>query len=103
VGQLKYIIGYAILDTVMSLECVGNMTEKPETWTSAGDFGRTLDFYWDSTGEFLGPHLNWAANEPRIVNDTDYYCMSSNYDGVSYKWRNHYYSSEKLYICESRE
>ena len=76
---------------------------KPEVWTSAGDLGRTQDFYWDSTGEFLGPHLNWAVNEPKFRNDTnEYYCMYSRYDGVSYKWANNYCYEENLYICESK-
>jgi Lectin C-type domain len=71
-------------------------------WTSAGDFGRSGDFFWDSTGEFIGPYVNWAENKPILANNTEHCIILWDYPD-SYKWADTDCRDELLYICESNK
>jgi Lectin C-type domain len=70
------------------------------TWTSAINFGRDGDFFWDSTGAFIGPHINWAANEPNNYNNTEN-CMSLVIEAAIYKWADTPCYYINTYICEA--
>jgi hypothetical protein len=75
------------------------------TWTSAVEIGHDEDFYWDSTGAVVGPHYNWAENEPVVTSNPEHYIKLS-HDGETYKWFNHgyfgTYPGTYPYICEAK-
>jgi len=77
------------------------MTEKTTVFTSAADFGSTGDFYWDSQGVSIGPHYNWAANEPNN-SDTEQ-CLGMLKMGSLYMWRDDDCLKGRQYICESMQ
>lgn len=53
-------------------------------WTSAAEFGEKDNFYWDSTGALIGPHLKWAENEPSEWSNPEL-CLIMRHSGT-YKW-----------------
>jgi hypothetical protein len=79
----------------------GKMAKLWQTWSSAVDFGRDNDFYWESTGAFIGPHINWAANEPGGVNGIQG-CIILLAEAGIYKWRDAPSKEVRTYICEAK-
>jgi hypothetical protein len=76
------------------------MAMKWWTWTSAIKYGHDGEFFWESTGEFIGPHVNWATNEPNNVNNTEN-CLVLLLEGGIYKWADQNCGNHRsLYICE---
>lgn len=71
------------------------------TWTSGVDFGRQFDYFWESTGEFIGPHVNWAADEPNNANGVDHCLELMNVGGGIYKWNDASCINKNTYICKS--
>ena len=80
----------------------GKMALLWQTWSSAVDFGRDGDFYWESTGSFIGPHVNWAANEPDGgVNGTQDCLILLPQAGI-YKWGDAFCNEVRTYLCEAK-
>jgi len=79
----------------------GKMPFLFHTWSSAVDFGRDGDFYWESTGAFIGPHINWAANEPGDVNGIEDCVILFPQAGI-YKWGDAPCNAVRTYICEAK-
>jgi len=52
------------------------------------------DYYWDSTGEFLGPYTNWDQGEPYSSWDCVYWDSRSG-------WITDLCQLEYFYICEA--
>jgi hypothetical protein len=68
--------------------------------TSASDFGSTGEFYWDSTGVSIGPHVNWAENEPNNMNNTKNCIWLREHSGIN-QWEDITCLADTTYICES--
>jgi hypothetical protein len=75
------------------------MSLSMEIITSAGDFGSTGEFYWESSGLSIGPHVNWAENEPNGINNTQN-CIRLKNSGM-YQWEDVTSLYNAMYICES--
>lgn len=68
-------------------------------WMSATDLGRDGDFYWDTTGEFLGLFDDWIEGEPTLgVENVHCGYLAS---GDTYRWRNGNCHSLLRFVCES--
>jgi hypothetical protein len=78
---------------------LGQLKVSYNTWTSGTNYGPTGEYYWDSTGEFLGPYLNWVSNEPSNENMYVLCILLKNVTG-SYKWADDIYGGHLAYICE---
>lgn len=66
-------------------------------WTSAADFSRTGDFYWDTTGEAIGPYLHWGPDEPNNLNSTEH-CVIVRFIIGSYKWADDYCTYTPIHL-----
>jgi hypothetical protein len=79
---------------------LGSMAIKWWSYTSAINYGRSGEFFWESTGEFIGPHFNWATNEPNNVNNSEH-CLIMRPEGGIYKWADRN-CGHSPYICEGK-
>jgi Lectin C-type domain len=69
-------------------------------WISASNLGGRDDFYWDSTGEFIGIFDDWMEGYPDLTNSwAGYNCVSMH---NTYQWRNIYCNDRHLFVCESK-
>ncbi|XP_065349304.1 macrophage mannose receptor 1-like [Cloeon dipterum] len=67
-------------------------------WMSGSDLGSEGGYYWDSTGEYLGPYLNWNEGEPN--SGVDEHCTA--FDTLSGSWGDVICQQYARYICELR-
>jgi Lectin C-type domain len=66
-------------------------------WISATDLGRESDFYWDTTGDFVGPYTSWATDQPNNF-DGKQHCVVL-YGGL---WNDLLCTDTYRYICEKK-
>jgi Lectin C-type domain len=74
---------------------LGTFTNK--FWISATDLGRESDFYWDTTGDFVGPYTSWGTDEPN--NDHGKEDCVGFYRGL---WNDLPCTYTYRYICEKK-
>ncbi|XP_065343282.1 C-type lectin 37Da-like [Cloeon dipterum] len=66
-------------------------------WTSGNDVYQEGSYYWDSTGNAVGPYRNWAPNQP--VAGTTLNCIA--YDrNLDIRWVTSNCNNPLRYICE---
>jgi len=72
-------------------------------WISSNDLWREGEFFWDSTGEFLGPYTNWCEEEPRNGGTNKEHCGGLwKKNGTStWGWNDYHCDSLLNYICEA--
>ncbi|XP_065340154.1 galactose-specific lectin nattectin-like [Cloeon dipterum] len=66
-------------------------------WTSGNDVFQEGYYYWDSTGNAVGPYRNWAPNHP--VASTLYNCIVYS-RGADLRWAIASCSDQYRFICE---
>lgn len=79
--------------------CLANYDNLWDVWTSAINFATSNEdtYYWNSNGEILGPHTNWAANEPKIDNN---FCVALRYREGAFKWVSDSCLAGRVYMCK---
>jgi Lectin C-type domain len=68
-------------------------------WIAATDLGSENDFYWESTGDLIGPYTNWALNEPNNDKDNEH-CVVLASSGVAGAWNDVPCTLNYRYICK---
>jgi hypothetical protein len=48
--------------------CSAKFDDNHAIWTSAINFDGQDKYYWDNSGEYVGPFTNWAEYEPKLSN-----------------------------------
>jgi Lectin C-type domain len=67
-------------------------------WISANDLGHEGSFYWDATGEALGPHTDWGNGEPNNANGDQHCAMILSNADLS--WSDRPCIWRQRFICE---
>jgi hypothetical protein len=81
---------------------LANTVSYPDNfWTSGNDFYREGQFYWDTTGNTMGPYLNWDAGMPNNGNNETgpQHCMQLE-KSRSHMWNDLACSLYFRFICE---
>lgn len=70
-------------------------------WLSGTNYGVQLgDYYWDSTGEYLGVFADWMAGEPKVDLFPGCSLMSPDWNDT-FRWSTWSCHNECRFICES--